>query len=465
MIGGSGNRATRRRILFSTVGILATLGTTACGAAQPQGGMPAKPAKISGKITFLAREGDVEVNGQKTVLLPTFKQAYPDIEVEHLIVPGSPVYNEKLLALWAAGTPPDVWGFGMNYMAYWARGMVMALDPLINRDKINLDALFLPGLPDKFKVHGKHYGMPQLTTFGTLLFYNKNLFDQEGIKYPPVDWDDKSWTYDKMIEIAQKLTKNPGTPDATYGLSYGPQMPNMAAWNFGGDSFRPEHYTDGIAPSSVLDSAESIAAHEFYQDVYWKYHVNGQPGKDPGTPGWSGGRLAMTIGGGWNFWGYSTIKDFKWAAAAIPWKVNNKNTAYNDQWELSSQSKNVDAAWAFIKHVTSPEIQIQYSQLTGTPPTTKGAIESWYKRYEDLMPRADLEKLTQGAIDPKRSQESPDHLFIDYDQFVSNYYSKEILPPIQRNEGKPREIIAAKKPAMDSIIKGIYDTWKGKTPS
>lgn len=83
----------------------------------------------------------------------------------------------------------------------------------------------------------------------------------------------------------------------------------------------------------------------------------------------------------------------------------------------------------------------------------------WLRRYHrGLAPQA-------CAIDPKRSQESPDHLFIDYDQFVSNYYSQEILPPIQRNEGRPREIIAAKKSAMDAIIKGIYDTWKGKTPS
>ena len=64
---------------------------------------------------------------------------------------------------------------------------------------------------------GVSYGLPQLTTFGTLLFYNQPLFDQAGVKYPPVDWDDTSWTFDAMLDAAKRLTKNPGeTVDLEY---------------------------------------------------------------------------------------------------------------------------------------------------------------------------------------------------------------------------------------------------------
>jgi ABC-type glycerol-3-phosphate transport system substrate-binding protein len=211
-----------------------------------------------------------------------------------------------------------------------------------------------------------------------------------------------------------------------------------------------------------LDSPASVAGHEFLQDLAWKYHVSQQLGKDPSTPGFTNGRRAMIVGGGWNFWNYASIKDFKWGVAALPIFKNNKNVAYNDNWEMARDSKNKEAAWAFLAHVTSPDVQAQYSQLTGTPPTTKAAMDAWYKRYEQIMPRADLEKLTQGAIDPKRSQESPDHLFVDWYR-MDDYYSREIKTPILENRGKPGDVIARAKPGYDAIAKQTFDQLNGKS--
>jgi ABC-type glycerol-3-phosphate transport system substrate-binding protein len=462
-----GPTATRRLVLggLGTSGATALLAACGAGTASPgAGGAAAKPSKLAGKIVLLARGNEVELAGQRDILIPAFKQAAPEVEVVHEVVTGGTgPYNEKLLTLWTGGSPPDVWGFGMNYMAYWARGMVADLTPLITRDKFDVEQ-FMPGLADKFKVKGKQYGLPQQTSFGTLLFFNKQLFDSAGIKHPPVDWDDKSWTLDAMMDAARKLTKNPGTSEAVYGLSYAPQLPTQLAWHFGGDVFRPEHYTDGIAQSSLLDSPASVSAHEFYQDVAWRDHVSQQTGKDPSVGDFTRGRIAMLVQDGFNFWSFTTIKDFAWGAAALPTKASNKNVNYNDFWELGKSSQNPEAGWAFLKTVTSPDVQKQYSQLTGTPPTTKAAVDTWYKRYEAIMPRAQLEKLTQGAIDPKRTQESPDHLLIDWSRF-DEYYKREVRDPINRNEGRPREIITRAKPGYDALMLDVYNSWKGKTPS
>lgn len=441
------------------------LASIGCG--QGTGSAAPKPSDVKGRIVFYTRGGDVETRGQAEILIPTFKKVAPNIEVVHEVFSASnpdDTYTLKLYAMYAAGTPPDIFGFGQNYMGFWARGMVADLTPLIARDKYDLNQ-FLPGLPDRFKIHGRHYGIPQLTTFGTLLFYNKALFDQAGIPYPPVDWEDRSWTYDKMVDLARKLTKNPGSPDAVYGLNYTPQAPTMYAWNFGGDAFLPEHWTDGIAPRTQLDSDPSVRGHEFAQDLRWKHQVSPRTGTDPTTGiSFINGRYAMEVNGGWNFWGFTVIKDFKWGAAALPYQANNKNVNYNDQWEMSSQTKEVEAAWQFIKHVASPEVQRQYSDLTGTPPTTKAAIDTWYKRYEGIMTRAEIEKVTQGAIDPKRSQESADHLFIDWSQ-LSSYYSQQVSTPLNRKDGTAKEILAQAKPGYDAIAKELYDRYKGKTPS
>ena len=459
-------RGTSRRKLGAVMaGASGAVALAACGAGgTPNGGGAAPgPSKLAGRVVLLARGNEVELSGQRDILIPTFKQVAPEVEIVHEVVTGGTgPYNEKLITMWTGGSPPDVWGFGMNYMAYWARNMVADLTPLITRDKFDMEA-FLPGLSDKFKVKGKQYGLPQATTFGTLLFYNKNLFDNAAVKLPPVDWEDKSWTYDALMDAAKRLTKNAGTSEAVYGLTYAPQLPTQVVWSFGGDAFRPEHYTDGIAQSSLLDTPASVSGHEFLQDIAWRDHVTLQTGKDPNVGDFTKGRIAMLVQGGYNLWGFSTIKDFTWGAAALPAKASNKNVNYNDFWELARESKNRDAGWAFLKHVTSPDVQKQYVQLTGTPPTTKGAVDAWYKRHETLMPRAQLEKLTQGAIDPKRSQESPDHLLIDWSRF-DEYYKKEVRDPINRNEGRPREVITRAKPGYDALMLEVYNTWKGKTP-
>jgi multiple sugar transport system substrate-binding protein len=460
----------RRRLFAQTAalsGSWAMVALAGCGTAAGGTSTAPKLSQTKGKIVFYTRGGEVETRGQADILIPTFKKVAPNVEVVHEVFQASnpdDSYTLKLYAMYAANTPPDVFGFGQNYMGFWARGMLSDLTPLINRDKYDLSQ-FLTGLPDKFKVHGKHYGIPQLTTFGTLLFYNKTLFDNEGIKYPPVDWDDRSWTYDKMLETARKLTKNPGTPEAVYGLNYGPQRPTQYAWNFGGEAYLPEHWTDGIAQRTQVDSEASVRGHEFAQDLRWKHQVAPRSGTDPTTGiNFIGGRYAMQLDGGWNFWGYTVIKDFKWGAAAVPYQANNKNVAYNDFWELGSQTKVKDAAWEFIKHLASADVQKEYSNLTGTPPTNKAAIDTWYKRYEGIMTRAELEKCVQGAIDPKRSQESADHLFIDWSQ-LSTYYGKEFGTPLDRREGSPKEIITRAKPGYDALTKEIYDRYKGKTPN
>src|SRR5687768_14078616 len=165
-----------RRVLgvrtLSLSGALAAAATSACGLATTD--TTPNTSTLTGKIRFYTRGGEVETRGQSDILIPTFKKVAPNVTVEHEIFTAADAndsYTLKLFALYAAGTPPDVFGFGQNYFGFWARGMLADLTPFINRDKFDLNQ-FHVGLADKFKVKGKYYGIPQLTTFGTLLFYN-----------------------------------------------------------------------------------------------------------------------------------------------------------------------------------------------------------------------------------------------------------------------------------------------------
>lgn len=459
------DRATRRQFLSAALGAAGGLASLAGVACRPAGAPKAQaPAQLSGRIRWLVRPSEVENRGQTEVFIPGFTKLHPTVEIEHVITPPGEDYVTKFYTLVAAGEGPDIWGFGGNYAGYWARGLTADLTPLIHRDKFDLTQ-FHTGLPELFRYKGKYYGLPQLTTFGTLTFYNKELFAQAGLTPPPVDWDDPSWTVEALLETARKLTRNAGTPDAIYGVSFGVWGPHDVAWMWGGDAWLPEHYTEHIAPRSLLDSAASIAGHQFWQDLAWRHHVSPRPGVDP-TQGitFQNGRYGMVIAGGWNFWNYTTIKDFKWGVAALPRQAANKNSNYNDFWHLASYSKNVEATWTFMKYITSAEAQRAYSRLTGTPPTVKAAMDVWYQRYEGLMTVAELEKVTQGAIEPRRSVCSPAHHFVEYIPPINVLYNTEIRDRILRNEGSARDVIGKQKPQLDALLSEIYDRWKGKLP-
>lgn len=450
------------------VGAAAAAGTGLAACAPGPQSAP-NPSAMSGKLRFYTRGGEVETRGQAEILIPTFKKVAPNVTVEHEIftaADASDTYTLKLLAMYAAGTPPDLFGFGQNYFGFWARNMLADLTAYINRDKFDLNQ-FHTGLADKFKVKGKYYGIPQLTTFGTLLFYNKNLFDEAGLKVPTTDWDDKSWNYDVMLDYARRMTKNAGEPNATYGLTYSPGNPHVHAWLFGGDTFLPEHYTDGIAQRTTIDSKESVEGHQFAQDIRWKYHTTPRAGEPTSGISFLNGRYAMDLNGGWNFWGYTVIKDFKWGVAAVPTQSTNKQPNYNDFWEMSSESKQKDTVWEFIKHLSSVDVQREYVALTGTPPTLKAAMDAWYKRFEGTqlaMTRAEIEKVTQGAIQPKRSQENADHTLIEWAK-ISALYTPNVSTPLNANQGTARDILTKAKPLYDSTVKDIYEQFKGKTPS
>src|SRR5687767_12358868 len=124
---------TRRVLGVRALGLVGTLAaaTTACA----PGGTDTAPntSTLTGKLRFYTRGGEVETRGQADILIPTFKKVAPNATVEHEIFAATAGddYTTKLYAMYAAGTPPDVFGFGQNYFGFWARGMLADLTGFI----------------------------------------------------------------------------------------------------------------------------------------------------------------------------------------------------------------------------------------------------------------------------------------------------------------------------------------------
>ena len=129
-----------------------------------------------------------------------FMKVHPEIKIETWNEPWDN-YFTKIQALWASGDSkavPDI-AFLWPTPRYAAEGVLENLDSYIQKSGYDLND-YWPGLLESAKYNGSVYGLPR-DIESNVLYYNKDMFDKAGVKYP-----DENWTWDDLLAAAEKLT-------------------------------------------------------------------------------------------------------------------------------------------------------------------------------------------------------------------------------------------------------------------
>jgi multiple sugar transport system substrate-binding protein len=306
-------------------------------------------------------------------------------------------YWTKLNTLIAGGTPPDV--FAMDaplYLDWQSRGALLNLQPYIDKTPGFLDG-FYPQTLTAYKVGNEYYGLPR--DFQTVvLFYNKDMFDAEGVKYPTADW-----TYDDLLAAAKTLTKDKNGDGKTdqYGLWTDTWDMELfwseAIWANGGDIINADHTKTLIAEGGARDAWK-------YIDSIYKAGVM----PTPTTAGEYGGDLfqsgaaAMTTIGHWAVPGYVGAK-LNFGVAPMPKGPAGAATSVNSAgFVLSKDSKNPDAAFAFVKFALSEAGQKRLAELGFAIPVLKSVAEgdAFLKQPGDLDQKVFLDSLAFAHMKP-----------------------------------------------------------------
>lgn len=377
---------TRRRAGVGISSIAASALLAACGAQAgttggqgapgAQSGRSAKPA--AGAVTWLVRPQQIEQDWQDKVALPRMKELFPQIDVQREIGPGgSTGWPDKIFAMHAAGTPPDVHNGNVGtFIQLYAQGKVAELGPLAARDRFDVKAFGGFEKDQDMCRSGKQWSLPVLTTMGMMIFYNTSLLEQAGVTPPPAQWSDKTWTVDKLLEAARKATKNAGQPDATYGIQpLGGNAYHQYPYLWGADPFPKEFYTQGLAQATSWNTAGVVESIQWYADLSLRHRVSVKRG-DPSKPFREGG-MAFWMTQGWSVQDLRDVSIFKWGMAPLPWKTSNKSLSFTDGVLISKDTKTLDASWELVKYLTGRDGQIEYSRATGRPPTRADAFDFW----------------------------------------------------------------------------------------
>lgn len=317
---------------------------TTAAAAQPTAAAGTSAAAGTIRVALAGLDvGEVKVwQG----IADAFHQQNPNVTAKIENVPDTPY--QKYETEMAGGAGHDVYDMETKQLpAFAGKGVFASLDSYVATSKTTAPAAFFYTPWQKCIIQGKLYGIPWDTSPATI-FYSIDLFQEAGIKPPPNDWDDKTWTRDAFMDTVTKLTKGTG-PNKQFGWFqstwwvYG--FPWL--WSNGGHAF------DQKIQKATLTDQKVIDTWQFLQDLMWKQKV--WPSAQESTQGadvmFLTGKIGMYLNGPYFIPALRNGKaKVKWNVGVIPSGTAGRWTRDPaDALSTWKDSKLKDAAWAWTE--------------------------------------------------------------------------------------------------------------------
>jgi len=332
----------------------------------------------------------------------------------------------------AAGNPPDIIGpvgvEGLNIF----RDNLLDLAPLIASHNFDMTK-FDPALSDYFAIgkEGATIGVPY-ATYPSFIYYNKKLFDEAKLPYPPTKvgdlYDGKPWDMEAVRNLGMKLTVDKNGNDAT-SADFDPE--NIVQWGFDMQWADDRADTEAtIFGSSSVVSADGKTAQitdqfktglKWLNDGVWKDHfIPTYPQIQSDLLGkgnqFQSGNLAMADTHSWYTCCINPAApakpSFTWGVAVTP-AYNGTTTAklHADTFSILNGSKNPDAAFdALAALVASPELLTNYGAFPADPALQQSAFDAIQKNYPDSKIDFSVMQAMLGYVDkPSHQAWMPDY--------------------------------------------------------
>ena len=330
-----------------------------------------------------------------------FNSTHDDLQIEFFIVPHD-TSEDQLTTMIAGGNPPDLVGpNGISTIALFLDNWA-DITPFIEADQFDTSDFYPASLGLNAYAH-VNTGLP-LGLFPSFIFYNVDIFDAEGVAYPPADSMDTSWTYDEVRERAMLLTldgdgNNATSPDFDpenivqwgYDDSWTSAREKAAPWG----SERVGSPTNSDYTVAIANNEQWVQGLQWYSDgIHVDHFIPDAEGiatyeaAGIGTP-LDGGLIAMFHSHTWYLTelGFDGI-DFDVEIAPVPLNPSGTRVAtmHADNFTIPESSENKEAAWEVMKWITSPEQIVDVCLIYGCIPARISVAEDFRAALEANFP-------------------------------------------------------------------------------
>lgn len=282
-------------------------------------------------------------------ILAQFEQENPDIKVDFVHIPQN--YFQKIHLLFASNLAPDVVFINNLYLPIYANAGVLEKVKSDETSFYLLPFTFYPKALEALSYKGRLYAIPRDIS-NLVVYYNKDLFAKYGVPIPS-----KYWTFDDLLMIAQKLTKdtnNDGLTDV-WGISFDEEplfyLPYLMSEGGG--------ILSDDTNSVITNSPESQKGLHFYADLRNKYHV--APTKSESASATMAQmflqeKLAMQVSGKWLVPKYREDAKFAWNVINFPNGDKGSVVPLDASgWAIAKSSKHKEEAMKLIEFLSSKD--------------------------------------------------------------------------------------------------------------
>lgn len=274
-------------------------------------------------------------------------------------------YEESLTKLRGVGGTKDapaitqVFEVGTKYMI--DSGYIEPMQSFIDKDNYDLSQLE-ENILNYYKVDGELYSMP-FNSSTPVMVYNKDAFKEAGL-----DPEKAPETFSEVIDAAAKLKKG-----EMYGfsmLTYGWFFEQLVATQ-GGLYVNEDNGRSGDATEALFNGPEGLNVFNFL-DTMNKAGTFGNFGTnwDDIRAAFASGKVAMYMDSSAGVAGAITTAPFDVGVAYIPYADEVERNGVVIGGASLWMSKGIaeteqQAAWEFMKYLTTPEVQAQWHLDTG----------------------------------------------------------------------------------------------------
>ena len=338
---------------------------------------------LSGKLTLWHGWTGAEADTLNNTVIPAWKTANPNVEVEALAVPFDQLKN-KFSTDTATGGGPDLLIGPADWVGELATGeLIKALDDMATSD---ITDAFLPATIDQLKFDGKLYGLPE--SFECVaLYYNTDL-----VKTAPKDTN-------------EVYSVSAGMASGTYGLALLSNFYHPAGFlfGFGGQLFDDQN-------KCILNSPETV------NFLTWLGNFTTKPGlfqqnDDAAISSlFKSGKAGMVVNGPWALGDYTgALGADKVAVAPIPLISESNNGPAKPFLGLKQMMMNnniegdqATLAFEFMKFFTGPESAGPLAEKNGHLPANKSIdisgneiAQAFVKQAETATPTPTIPEMGQ----------------------------------------------------------------------
>lgn len=327
-----------------------------------------KPAENVKLVFWGLWQDEVIVNE----MIKEYQATNPSIEIEYVLMDAKDNYKERVVERIRNGTGPDIFRFHNTWVPMIKE--ILSVSPNTVYTVEDFKNTFYPVTEKDLTVNGQIVGIPHYID-GLVMLYNKDIIKALGVETPPTTWEE-------LIDIAEKATVYDENKNIiTAGVALG------TAENI-------SHFSDILALMFLqnnvdINNFETDPNAEAVFDTYTGFAISANPvwsaAMDNSVESFASERVAIILTPVYEIDVIRHLNpDLNFGVSQVPQIQGGESKNIANYWAdgVSRGSKNQQAAWDFLKFLSSKEslekmyqLEVKNGRSYGNPYSRKDMAE------------------------------------------------------------------------------------------